>query len=166
MTGLNPETHVILEIGTLVTDSDLDIIGEGPNLAISYPESVLSSMDDWSREHHESSGLMRRVEKSSITCRQAEEETVKFLSLHCKKGDSPLCGNTIWQDRRFLAKYMPLLDAFCHYRIIDVSSVKELAKRWYPTLAKFEKEKAHLALSDIQESIKELKYYREHVFKG
>lgn len=164
MTGLDPEKHVIVEIATIVTDEQLNIVAEGPEIAITHPENILAEMEEWSREHHQASGLMDRVKASSYTSQSAEEETLDFLSLYCKKDQSPLCGNSVWQDRRFLKKYMPRLEAFPHYRNIDVSSVKELVKRWYPTLAPFEKEKAHLAMSDIRESVKELRYYRENVF--
>ena len=164
MTGLNPETSVILEIAAVVTDGSLQTVAEGPDLAIHYPDQILQSMESWSKTQHGSSGLLERVRASSVDCRQAEKTVLGFLSKHCRKGESPLCGNSIWQDRRFLIKYMPKLEAFFHYRNIDVSSIKELAKRWYPSLPVYRKKKAHLALSDIQESINELKYYREKVF--
>ncbi len=164
MTGLYPQTHVILEIASIVTDGHLNIIAEGPDIAINHPEHILSSMDEWSREQHQESGLLDRVKASSRDCRRAEEQTLDFVSRYCEKGKSPLCGNSVWQDRRFLIKYMPRLEAFLHYRNIDVSSVKELVRNWYPSLPPFKKQKAHLAMSDIEESIKELKYYREKVF--
>lgn len=164
MTGLDPERQVILEIASIVTDGELDVVAEGPNIAINYPEEILHRMEDWSRAQHGASGLLDRVKASPYDCRQAEEETLKFLSTHCKKEGSPLCGNSIWQDRRFLVKYMPLLESFFHYRNIDVSSVKELVNRWYPSIPAVEKKKTHLALHDIKESIAELKYYRQKVF--
>ena len=164
MTGLDPERHVILEIGSLVTDDRLDIVAEGPDIAIKYPEDILSFMDTWSREHHESSGLMDRVRESPYDCRRAERETIGFISEYCEKGESPLCGNSVWQDRRFLVKYMPDLEAYLHYRNIDVSSVKELIRRWYPSLSPFQKQKTHTAMSDIRESVRELMYYRKNVF--
>jgi oligoribonuclease len=164
MTGLDIEKHVILEIAAIITNDNLEIVAQGPDIAISHPEHILSSIDEWSLEHHQASGLMDRVKASSHSSQSAEEETLDFLSLYCKKDQSPLCGNSVWQDRRFLSKYMPSLEAFPHYRNIDVSSVKELVKRWYPTLAPFEKEKTHRAMSDIRESIKELMYYRKNVF--
>jgi oligoribonuclease len=164
MTGLNPERHVILEIATIVTTDRLRIIAEGPDIAINHPEHILSSMEEWSREHHQSSGLLDRVKASSNTCQDAEQITMGFLSQHSEEGRSPLCGNSVWQDRRFLARHMPRLEKFFHYRNIDVSSVKELVKRWYPALSTFKKQKAHLAMSDIKESIAELKYYRQNVF--
>ena len=164
MTGLNPETSVILEIAAVVTDASLKTVAEGPNIAIHYPDKVLRDIEPWSKRQHESSGLLERVRTSAVDCGKAERDVLRFISKHCKRGESPLCGNTIWQDRRFLIKYMPKLEAFFHYRNVDVSSIKELAKRWYPSLPPYEKKKAHLALSDIQESIHELKYYREKVF--
>ncbi|MFO7984407.1 MAG: oligoribonuclease [Desulfatiglandaceae bacterium] len=164
MTGLEPEQHVIVEIATLVTDDQLNVVAEGPDLAIHQEKSALLTMDHWSRDQHRSSGLLDRMEASTYTCAQAELETLAFLSQHCEKGASPLCGNSIGQDRRFLVKYMPRLEDFFHYRNIDVSSIKELVRRWYPTLGSFPKKKAHLALSDIKESIDELRYYRRHVF--
>ena len=165
MTGLNPETSVILEIAAVVTDGSLTTVSEGPDLAIHYPDKILQDIEPWSKRQHESSGLMERVRASSVDCSKAEKTVLAFLSKHCKKGESPLCGNSIWQDRRFLIKYMPKLEAFFHYRNIDVSSIKELATRWYPSLPMYKKNKAHLALSDIHESISELRYYREKVFR-
>lgn len=164
MSGLDPEEQVILEIASLVTDGNLHIVAKGPNIAIHHPEEALLGMDGWSREHHQASGLLDRVKASPMDCRQAEKETLQFLGLHCRQGESPLCGNSIWQDRRFLVKYMPELEAFLHYRNIDVSSIKELAAMWYPSLAPFTKEKAHLAMSDILESIQELRHYRQKIF--
>lgn len=164
MTGLDPETMVILEIASIVTDENLAIIAEGPNLAIKYPESILENMEEWSLTHHQASGLLDRVRSSSWDCSSAEQETLNFVSAYCGKGESPLCGNTIWQDRRFLKKHMPLLEDYFHYRLIDVSTIKELVARWHPNLPPYKKKKDHLALSDIRESIKELKYYRENVF--
>jgi len=164
MTGLDAERHVILEIASLVTDDQLEIVSEGPNFAINYSEDVLARMDTWSRDHHTASGLLDQVKASTCDCRQAEEETLRFVSRYCEKEKSPLCGNSVWQDRRFLMKYMPGLEAYLHYRNIDVSSLKELVKRWYPLLPTFEKQKTHTAMSDIIESVKELRYYRKNVF--
>jgi oligoribonuclease len=164
MTSLNPEKGVILEIATLVTDAHLEVLAEGPNIAINHPPEILEDMDEWSKVHHEASGLLHRVQVSSHDCGMTERITLEFLSGHCRSGDSPLCGNSVWQDRRFLIKYMPSLDAFFHYRIIDVSTIKELVKRWYPALPLYKKQKTHLALDDIRESINELKYYRNHAF--
>ena len=164
MTGLDPEKMVILEIASIVTDADLNIIAEGPQLAINYPESVLENKEDWSRTHHQESGLLDRVRSSAVDCSSAEQETLSFVSAHCERGESPLCGNTIWQDRRFLVKHMPLLESYFHYRLIDVSTIKELVARWYPDIPEYRKKKDHLALSDIRESIGELRYYRENIF--
>jgi oligoribonuclease len=164
MTGLDPEKGVILEVATVVTDERLEVVAQGPDITIHYPEEVLAHMEPWSRNQHESSGLLERVRNSPCDCRKAEQETLAFLSRYCKRGESPLCGNSVWQDRRFLIKYMPEIEAFLHYRIIDVSTVKELVLRWYPTLHPYPKKKAHLALSDIMESIGELKFYRDRVF--
>lgn len=164
MTGLDPEKEVILEIATIVTDDRLELVGEGPNISISYHEEILQAMDEWNLTHHKASGLLERVNASPYDCRMAEKETLGFISKYCKKGEPLLCGNSVWQDRRFLIKHMPDLEEFFHYRIIDVSSIKELVKRWYPSLPPYEKKNAHLALSDIKESISELKYYREKVF--
>jgi oligoribonuclease len=164
MTGLDPEKMVILEIASIVTDADLNIIAEGPNIAINYPDDILDNMEEWSRVQHHSSGLTDRVRNSEYDCAYAENETLEFVSTHCRRGETVLCGNSIWQDRRFLVRYMPGLERFFHYRMIDVSSIKELASRWYPDLPLYEKKKAHLALNDIYESINELKYYRDKIF--
>jgi oligoribonuclease len=164
MSGLDPEKEVILEIATIVTDNMLEILAEGPNIAIHYPETALSTMEAWSKSQHQASGLLDRVRVSGHSCQKAEGEILDFLLKYCKKGRSPLCGNSIWQDRRFLIKHMPRLEEFFHYRNIDVSSIKELVRRWYPSLPRFEKKKNHLALSDIRESIQELRYYREKIF--
>lgn len=164
MSGLDPDVHVILEIAAVVTDSNLHILAESPDVVIHHPEHVLDAMEKWSREHHTASGLLDRVHASSCDLKEAEQTMLAFLEDYEEKGHSPLCGNSIWQDRRFLRRYMPALEAFFHYRNIDVSSVKELVKRWYPDLLPFEKKKKHLALDDIKESIQELKYYRHHAF--
>jgi oligoribonuclease len=165
MSGLDPQKHVILEIGAMVTDNHLDIVEKGPDIVIHHPESVISCMEEWSLRHHQASGLLDRVRTASRNTDQAETETLEFLSRYSKKGQSPLCGNSVWQDRRFLEKHMPELEGYLHYRNIDVSSVKELVKRWYPQLPRFEKRKTHLAIVDIEESIQELRYYRKHVFQ-
>ena len=165
MTGLDPERHVIIEIASVITDEQLEIIAQGPEIAINYPESILASIDEWSHTQHQSSGLLHRVKTSSFSCRQAEEHTLDFLRGYCNEAQSPLCGNSVWQDRRFLIKHMPHLEAFLHYRNIDVSSIKELARRWYPSLPPFRKRKTHLALDDIKESIEELKHYRLELFR-
>ena len=165
MTGLDPEKMVIIEIASIITDDNLDIVAEGPNIAINYPEDVLNGMEEWSMTHHTASGLLDRVRASRHDCLQAEKETLEFLRLYCKKDESPLAGNSVWQDRRFLARHMPELESFFHYRIVDVSSLKELVRRWYPTLPPYEKNKSHMALEDIRESINELKYYRGNIFR-
>lgn len=162
MTGLNPDTDVIIEIATIVTDKDLNVLAQGPVLAISQSQTRLDAMDEWNTTHHNASGLVKRVQESKITEQDAIEQTIAFLKPWVDAGVSPLCGNTIGQDRRFLVRHMPQLDNYFHYRSIDVSTLKELAKRWQPELAKgFKKKGAHLALDDILESIAELKYYRQ-----
>jgi oligoribonuclease len=166
MTGLDPERATILEIATLITRNDLGVVAEGPVLAIHHPEAVLDAMDDWNREHHTASGLMARARASATDLAAAETRTLEFVRQYCPARTSPLCGNSIHQDRRFLARYMPALDAYLHYRNIDVSTVKELVRRWYPDgPAPPEKRHAHLALDDIRESIAELRFYREHFFR-
>lgn len=166
MTGLDTFNDGIIEIATIVTDKNLNILAEGPVLAIYQPEEVLAAMDDWNQRQHGSSGLVERVRNSTITYAQAEEETLDFLKKYVPKGISPMCGNSICQDRRFLARCMPILEAYFHYRNLDVSTLKELAKRWAPKLATgFKKKGTHLALADIQESILELDYYRKHFFQ-
>ncbi len=165
MTGLDPEKDLILEIATVMTDSRLGPVAEGPNITINQPEELLLSMDEWAITHHEKSGLLDDVKRSSYDCQRAEQETLEFLSIYCKKGESPLCGNSVWQDRQFLKRHMPTLEEFFHYRNIDVSSIKELVRRWYPSLPPYEKRTSHRALSDIKESINELRYYRKRVFQ-
>jgi oligoribonuclease len=166
MSGLDPETQVIMEIGAIVTTSDLKVIAEGPALAIHQDDSVLTAMDPWCIEHHGKSGLTARCRASSTTLARAEQLTLEFLKPHCSPQASPLCGNSIGQDRRFLYKYMPTLNDFFHYRNVDVSTIKELVKRWYPAAAQApEKNKTHSVLEDIRESIDELRHYRETVFK-
>lgn len=166
MTGLETQQDRIIEIATVVTDSNLAILAQGPAIAIHQPESVMDSMDDWNTRHHRASGLCERVRNSRHSVRDAELETLEFLRLHVPVGKSPMCGNSICQDRRFMARLMPELEAFFHYRNLDVSTLKELAARWKPGLASgFAKKGAHLALDDILESIDELKYYRDHFIK-
>jgi len=165
MTGLDPERDTILEIATLITTDALDLVAEGPVLVIGHPRPVLEAMDQWNLEHHAASGLAARVLRSPISMAEAEEQTLAFVKTYCPERTSPLCGNSIWQDRRFLARYMPKLEAYLHYRNIDVSTVKELVRRWYPNGPKPpEKKHAHLALDDIRESIDELRFYRNHYF--
>jgi oligoribonuclease len=163
MTGLEPEQDVIIEIATIVTDGDLNVIAEGPVFAVKQPDILLDAMDEWNTRTHGNSGLTQRVKDSSTDARAAELATIEFLREHVKEGSSPLCGNSIHQDRRFLVKYMPELEAYFHYRNIDVSTLKELAKRWKPSaVSSFEKKGAHQALDDIRESIAEMQHYREH----
>ena len=165
MTGLFPESDRIIEIATIVTNADLDILEEGPVIAIHQPESVLAAMDEWNTEHHTRSGLVKRVRESSDTLVTAQQKTLKFLSGYCDAGVSPMCGNSICQDRRFMVRLMPELEVFFHYRNLDVSSVKELIKRWQPkVLEGFKKKATHQALDDIRESIDEMRFYRKTVF--
>jgi oligoribonuclease len=165
MTGLDPENHKIIEIATIVTDSELNILAEGPVLAIHQPDVELEKMDEWCTKTHTSSGLVDRIRQSNVTENQAIELTIEFLSQWVPKGKSPICGNSIGQDRRFLYKHMPLLEDYFHYRYIDVSTIKELTRRWKPeVLEGFSKTGSHLALDDIRESIAELKYYRSTIF--
>lgn len=165
MTGLKPQSDVIIEIATIVTDADLRMLGEGPVLAIHQPDSILNNMDEWNTRQHGQSGLVQRVRDSKVTVAEAEAQTIKFLQRHLQKGDSPMCGNSICQDRRFLANYMPDLEAFFHYRNLDVSTLKELARRWKPSALEGMKKKAsHLAMDDIKDSIEELRYYRGKLF--
>ena len=166
MTGLSPEKDRIIEIATLVTDKDLNVLGEGPVYAISQPRAMLDSMDEWNTRQHGKSGLTARVQNSTITEVEAEMKTIEFLSQFLAPYESPMCGNSICQDRRFLVRYMPNLEAFFHYRILDVATLKELARRWYPKACEgLVKTGQHLALADIHESIDELKHYRTHFLK-
>ena len=166
MTGLDTQRDYIIEIASIVTDKNLNIIDEGPNLAINQPDEILNSMDQWNTNHHNSSGLTEKVKESNITESIAEKQTIEFLSKYVPKGVAPLCGNTICQDRRFLARCMPLLESFCHYRSIDVTSIRELGKRWYfEDIDNFQKNSNHRALDDIRDSIEELRYYRKKIFK-
>ena len=162
MTGLEPQQDQIIEIATVVTDANLKILAQGPVIAIHQPGEILQAMDDWNTRHHAASGLTRRVQQSSSSMADAERETLEFLRAYVAPGISPMCGNSICQDRRFMARLMPELEAFFHYRNLDVSTLKELARLWKPELAGgFVKQGAHLALDDILESIAELEYYRE-----
>lgn len=166
MSGLDPEKERIIEIATIVTDKDLNVLVQGPNLVINQSKSLMDAMDPWCVTHHGDSGLTDKVLASNISESQAEQETIEFLKEWVEKGASPLCGNSIAQDRRFLVKYMPELEDFCHYRNLDVSTIKELARRWSPEVYDgFTKKGAHLALDDIKESIAELQYYRETFLK-
>ena len=166
MTGLRPEVDRIIEIATIVTDSSLRIVAEGPVIAIHQDAAVLGAMDEWNRTTHGGTGLLQRVRDSRVTARDAESRTLDFLAQHAEAGASPMCGNSICQDRRFLAREMPALERFFHYRNLDVSTVKELARRWAPdVLAGVQKASTHLALDDIRESIIELQHYRRHFLR-
>lgn len=163
MTGLEVEKDHIIEIATLITDNELNIVAEGPSYAIHQPDEVMSQMNSWCVKQHGASGLTQRVKESQISLRQAELDTLVFLKSHLEAGTSPMCGNSVHQDRRFLCQYMPELVNFFHYRNLDVSTLKELANRWGYGV-KFEKESSHLAMNDIKDSIEELKFYREKMF--
>jgi oligoribonuclease len=166
MTGLIPERNRIIEIATIVTDSNLEIVAEGPMIAVHQPDEALAAMDEWNTRQHGQSGLTQRVRDSRIGEAEAERQTLEFLARWVPAGKSPMCGNSICQDRRFLARWMPALEKHFHYRHLDVSTVKELCLRWAPDLAKgFSKESTHLALADIRDSIAELKYYRDNFLK-
>jgi len=166
MTGLNPDTDRIIEIATIVTDAHLNILAEGPVLAIHQKDIVLNAMDEWNTTQHGNSGLISRVRRSTISEADAEAQTLEFLSRFVDPKKSPICGNSICQDRRFLYRSMPKLESFFHYRNLDVSTVKELARRWYPDLLqRFTKKSSHLALDDVKDSIEELRYYRQYFFK-
>lgn len=163
MTGLDPDRDRIIEIATIVTDSNLEILAEGPVVAISQPDALLDAMDEWNTSHHTSSGLVDRVKSSSQSETDAEQATIEFLAQWVPAGKSPMCGNSICQDRRFMARHMGELESYFHYRNLDVSTLKILARRWAPEVARgFVKESQHLALSDIRDSISELVHYRTH----
>ena len=164
MTGLEDE-HLIIEIATIVTNGDLEEIAEGPSIAIKRTPFEMQNINEWSKEQHEKSGLLDRVSNSSVSIYAAESETLAFLENWVESGRSPICGNSIGTDRRFIRREMPRLDKFLHYRMVDVSTIKELAKRWYPTKELPEKQSKHLALDDIRESIEELRWYRKTFFK-
>ncbi|MBH34037.1 MAG: oligoribonuclease [Euryarchaeota archaeon] len=164
MTGLDVSRESIIEIATVVTDSELNVLATGPNLAISVSESLIDGMDEWNTTHHHRSGLVDRIRKEGVSAGEAEQATLAFLREWVDENKAPLCGNSVWNDRQFLAKEMPELLDFLHYRMIDVSTVKELSRRWYTDIPRFPKKGAHLALDDILESIEELKYFREQVF--
>ena len=167
MTGLDTTTDAIIEIATIVTDSQLNILAEGPVLAIHQPDAVLNAMDAWNTSQHGGSGLTERVRKSSLNEQMAECQTIEFLAQYVPPNASPMCGNSICQDRRFLARCMPDLERYFHYRNLDVSTIKELAKRWSPNiLPGFTKGSSHLALDDTRDSIRELQYYREQLFRA
>jgi len=166
MTGLNPEKDVILEIASIITDSQLNEIEKGPVLVIYQPEDELAKMDSWVRETHRQTGLVKKVQESNISARQAEQQTLEFFKKHCDAGTALLAGNSVWQDRNFLFKYMPSLVSYCYYRVLDVTAIKEVVLRWYPNspYAEFKKKDTHRALADIEESIAELRHLRKHFF--
>ncbi|MDT8363244.1 MAG: oligoribonuclease [Nitrosomonas sp.] len=164
MTGLSPETDRIIEVALVVTDSELNTVAEAPVLVVAQPDDVLAGMDKWNQSTHARSGLIDKVKVSKLTEHEVEESMLAFLREHVSAGLSPMCGNSICQDRRFLARYMPALEAYFHYRNLDISTLKELAKRWKPKITSgFNKQSKHEALADIYESIEELKYYRLHL---
>ncbi len=166
MTGLDTDNDQIIEIATIVTDSQLNVLAEGPVMAIHQSDEILAGMDEWNTNQHGKSGLTRRVRESTLNEAEAEAKTLEFLKQWVPERASPMCGNSICQDRRFLHRCMPQLEAYFHYRNLDVSSLKELAQRWAPQVAKsFKKGEAHLAMEDIRESIAELKHYRQHLMK-
>ncbi|HBO1100281.1 TPA: oligoribonuclease [Pseudomonas aeruginosa] len=166
MTGLDPDRDVIIEMATIVTDSDLNTLAEGPVIAIHQPEEILAGMDEWNTRQHGQSGLTQRVRESTVSMAEAEAQTLAFLEQWVPKRSSPICGNSICQDRRFLYRRMPRLEGYFHYRNLDVSTLKELAARWAPQVREsFKKGNTHLALDDIRESIAELRHYRDHFIK-
>jgi oligoribonuclease len=165
MTGLDPHKERIIEIATVVTDSQLNILAEGPVFAVHQSNELLNQMDNWNTKQHNGSGLVTRVKESTVTESEAEAATIEFLKKYVPAGKSPMCGNSIYQDRRFLYLYMPVLERYFHYRLLDVSTLKELALRWAPRVySGLQKDSKHLALSDIRDSIEELRYYRKYLF--
>jgi oligoribonuclease len=165
MTGLEPETCAIVEIATIITDTNLAVVAEGPCLVIHQPEAVLATMSAFVRDLHTRSGLIERIQRSTTPLAEAEAQTVAFLEAHCQKGTALLCGNSVWKDRAFLERHMPAVIGFLHYRMVDVSTIKELVRRWYPPAYHAPKKKeVHRALDDIRESIEELRWYRSQVF--
>ena len=165
MTGLDPDENTIIEIATIVTESDLSIVAEGPSFAIDVGKEELAKMDNWNVKHHTENGLLDRIQSDGVSMENAERQTLEFLKEHSSPGQSPLCGNTIGQDRRFLRRYMPELHDFFHYRSVDVTSIKILARSWYPEVGKWRKNSGHRALDDIRGSIEELSYYRDKLFR-
>lgn len=165
MTGLDTDHDLIIEIATIVTDSQLNILAEGPVMAIYQADEILNQMDEWNTRQHNQSGLVERIKKSSYSVAEAERLTLEFLEKFVPQGLSPMCGNSICQDRRFMHRLMPKLETYFHYRNLDVSTIKEIMKRWAPKKEGYVKQATHLAMDDIRDSISELKFYREHVFK-
>ncbi len=167
MTGLDPDNDRVIEVAAIVTDPELNVLAEGPVFAIHQPDAVLDAMDAWNKGTHGRSGLIDRVKASTVTEAAAEQQMIEFLKQYVPAGKSPMCGNSICQDRRFMARHMPALEAFFHYRNLDVSTLKELCRRWKPELiAGFKKHQLHTALADIRESVEELRYYREHFIRA
>jgi len=164
MTGLSPDNDTILEIATIATDGELNVLAEGPDLVIHQPDSVLDAMDAWCQQHHGDSGLTARVQHSTISMEDAEQQTLDFMMRYAEQGKAPLCGNSIHQDRRFLVQQMPKVDQWLHYQLVDVSTLKELVSRWYGADAVMKKADGHRAMDDIRESIAELQHYRKRVF--
>ena len=165
MTGLDIEKESIIEIATIITDGELNIIAHGPNVAITVEESLIEGMDEWNTTHHFESGLVDRIREQGVSLADAEKMTLDFLKEWVDPNTAPLCGNSVWNDRRFLEKEMPNVAEYLHYRMIDVSTIKELARRWYPEVDKYPKKGAHLALDDIIESVEELEYFRTKIFR-
>jgi oligoribonuclease len=166
MTGLDPARHVLLEIAAIVTDQDLNIVAHGPELAIRQPAAKLRLMDAWNQKTHRASGLLDRIKDSGVSVAEAERQTLRFIRKFCYARTAPLCGNSVWQDKQFLSRYMPDLHGFMHYRIVDVSSLKLLVKHWYPNVQPPPKASSHRALADIEESIAELRYYQQLLTGG
>ncbi len=166
MTGLDPDRDRVIELAAIVTDANLNVLAEGPVLVVHQPDDVLDAMDAWNKGTHGRSGLIDKVKASTLTEDQAAAEMIQFLKPYVPAGKSPMCGNSICQDRRFMARHMPTLEAFFHYRNVDVSTIKELCRRWRPELiAGFKKHQLHTALADIRESVEELRYYRQHFIR-
>ena len=166
MTGLDPEKEGIIEVASIVTDKNLQVLAEGPNLVVRQPLKLLKKMDSWNQKQHKKSGLIGEVKRSRITLRHAEKRTLDFIKQYCVAGKAVLCGNAVYHDRRFIIKHMPKLNRFLHYRLVDVSTIKELARRWYPKCkTEPKKNERHRALDDIRESIEELRFYKETYFK-
>lgn len=168
MTGLDPQKDVILEIASIITDSQLNVLAQGPELIIHQPDKALEKMESWVRETHTKSGLLDAVEESTISVRDSEQQTLEFFKKYCDHDTALLSGNSVWQDRNFLKQYMPGLVDFCYYRLLDITAIKEVVARWYPDspYAEFEKKDTHRALADIKESIAELQHFRKHFFVG
>ncbi len=165
MTGLEPDRDTIIEMATLITDGELNVIAEGPEIVVRQDAKLFDGMDDWNREHHTKSGLWAKVITSEISLEEAEKRTLDFLKQHLGPREAPLAGNSVWQDRRFLARYMKQLEGFLHYRLVDVSTIKELAGRWYPKVRFTKRKGAHRALDDIIESLDEMRFYRQALFR-